>query len=341
MVFEFELNITKEYLLTRNTAETYMEHYLGLPCIKGKLYRSPLRVDHSETCAFFVDRRGNLIFKDFSGDFYGDFVNVVMEKFGCTYYKALRVIANDFGYIKEKNLQVNEKLIDYTYNKIDKSGSALIQVQIQDFTEKDLKWWKMFGITKKTLEKFHVFSCKTVFLNGSIFSFYSDLSPSYGYYNGKNDDGELWRIYYPKRKQYRFISNWSSKMIQGIKQLPKKGDLLIITKSLKDVMSLYECGYTAIAPNSESIFITPERYENLKSRFKEIILIYDNDLPGISAMNKIRKNFPDLKCTFIPRSFKCKDISDFVKKYGIDKTKEKIKLYLEWQNSNGVQKDSY
>ena len=328
IAFEFEPNITKEFLLQKNSAETYMEHYLGLPCKKGKLYKSPLRADNTETCAFFVDKKGELIFKDFRGDFYGNFINVVMEKFGCSFYKALRIIANDFGYIKEKNLPINKKLIEYTNAVLDKTSTALIQVEIQDFSESDLKWWGAYGISKKTLNKFHVFCCRTVFLNGSIFTFYSKDCPSYGYFNGNKDDHELWRIYYPKKKKYRFISNWSSKMIQGLKQIPKSGDLLVITKSLKDVMTFYECGFSAIAPNSESIFITEERYKELKSRFKRIILIYDNDLAGIASMNKIRKKFPDIEYTFIPRRFKCKDISDFAKKYGIDKTKDKINLYL-------------
>ena len=55
--------------------------------------------------------------------------------------------------------------------------------------------------------------------------------PAYGYYGGKEDNVELWRIYFPKKKQYRFLTNWKAKQIQGYKQLPKSGKLLVITKS--------------------------------------------------------------------------------------------------------------
>ena len=60
-------------------------------------------------------------------------------------------------------------------------------------------------------------------------------------------------------------------------------------------MSLYEFGITAIAPNSENIFLTECQFAKLKSKFKEIYLLYDRDLPGVRSANKIRKKFTDLK----------------------------------------------
>lgn len=50
--------------------------------------------------------------------------------------------------------------------------------------------------------------------------------------------------------------------------LPESGDILIITKALKDVMVLYEYGIPAIAPCSENLFITEAQYNHLKERFK-------------------------------------------------------------------------
>ena len=45
-------------------------------------------------------------------------------------------------------------------------------------------------------------------------------------------------------------------MIQGMHMIPKSGEFLVITKSMKDVMLCYELGIPAIAPNSENLFIT-------------------------------------------------------------------------------------
>ena len=111
--------------------------------------------------------------------------------------------------------------------------------------------------------------------------------------------------------------------MQGAKQLPKEDDVLVITKSLKDVMTLYSLGITAIAPNSENLFLTESQFSKLKSRFKRIIVFYDNDLTGLHNMNKIRKSF-DVECMGIPRSYGAQDISDFHKMYGREKTLELI-----------------
>ena len=83
---------------------------------------------------------------------------------------------------------------------------------------------------------------------------------------------ELWRLYFPSRSTLRFLTNWRANKIQGAKQMPKNGDLLIIQKSMKDVMCLYELGITAIAPNSENLFLSDKQLEAVKNRFKRIIV---------------------------------------------------------------------
>ena len=73
--------------------------------------------------------------------------------------------------------------------------------------------------------------------------------------------------------------------------LPKSGDILVVTKSMKDVMVLYQLGIPAIAPISENCFLTEAQYNKLQSRFKYIVLLYDNDRPGLRSMISIRKRF--------------------------------------------------
>ena len=92
----------------------------------------------------------------------------------------------------------------------------------------------------------------------------------------------------------------------------------------KDVMLFYEFGIPAIAPNSESTFISESQLNKLSDRFKSIALLYDNDLPGIQSMNKIRK-IHNIKCLWLPRDC-AKDFSDFYKIFGRKKT-EKIINY--------------
>ena len=171
-----------------------MEHYLGVHVGKG-LFRSPLRSDTKPTCAFYKTRTGDLIMKDFGGSkFSGNFISVVMEKFNCTYPKALRIIANDFGIIKAPTLKVNPPKIEYSGEILEETKQCQIQIEAQSFSEKQLKWWAGFGISQQTLKKFRVYSCKNIFLNCNFFANSTDTVPMYGYYGGKKDGIEYWRI---------------------------------------------------------------------------------------------------------------------------------------------------
>lgn len=318
--YTFEPKITKEFLLSKNNEETYMTYYLGIPVRKG-LFKSPLRSDSHVTCSFFRGKSQNLYFKDFASGKCLTFEGVVMEKFGCDYHTALRIVAKDFGYINDAPRKQAIKI----QPKFEGEKETFIQIEMKDFSEAELKWWGSFGITKDILGKFKVYSCKTVFLNGNIYAQSAQHSPIYGYYFGKRENIEQWRIYMPKRKEFRFIGNVPTKTIQGYKQLPKSGKLLVITKSMKDVMCLYSLGIPSIAPNSETQFVSEKVLEELKQRFEHIVLLYDNDLTGIRFTNKIRKQYPELIVSIIPRKTGAKDISDYYHAYGRKKTQELIK----------------
>ena len=322
--FTFEPKITKSYLLSQYSEETYMEYYLGIKVAKG-LFCSPLRRDNTPTCSFYKNKSGELIFKDFNGSFYGNFISVVMEKYHVSYYKALQIIAEDFNLSKKHTDKVAVNPIKPSTTVFKDTGPADVRVEIKDFTQEELNWWNSYGITLDILKKFNVYSCKNIFLNGELFKTIYKDNFMFGYYGGKKDNLELWRIYFPKQSNYRFLTNWPAKKIQGLKQLKKDGDICVITKSMKDTMCLYSLGISAIAPNSENLFIADTILERLKSKFKYIIVLYDNDLPGIQNMRKIKKKHPELIYFYIPRHYNAKDISDFYKKYGKDKTLEFVK----------------
>lgn len=132
--------ITKELILKKVPEENIMEFYLGVPVKKG-LFRSPIRHDKTPTVSFYRSpKTGRLIYKDFGCvDHVGDFVSIVMLKFNCSYYQALQIIANDFGIITKKNLVKNKQKIEFTNTRFEEKGDAIIQVEIKDFSEKELK----------------------------------------------------------------------------------------------------------------------------------------------------------------------------------------------------------
>ena len=329
MDFSFQPKITKELILSRFSEEQLMEYYLHLPVKKG-LFRSPLRRDKQPTCSFYRNKSGTLIFKDFATGQHLNIFDVVQSIFRCDYFESLRIIANDFGIVRDNALHKNPGKINLNPIKIKDKEISKIQIEVQEFTDGELKWWGKYGISKDILKRFDVYSCKHVFLNDQLFAESQQHCPIFGYYGKKYQGLELWRCYFPKRTSFRFITNWPSKKIQGYDQLPKKGKLLVITKSMKDSMCLYSCGITACAPNSENLFIPDKVLENLKNRFENIVVLYDNDRPGLYNMAKIRKEHPELTYVFIPKRYGSKDISDFYKDHGRKETLNLIKTFILW-----------
>lgn len=329
MDFSFQPKITKELILSRFSEEQLMEYYLHIPVKKG-LFRSPLRRDKQPTCSFYRNKSGTLIFKDFATGQHLNIFDVVQSIFKCDYFESLRIIANDFGIVRNNALHRNPGKINLNPIKIKDKEISKIQIEVQEFTDSELKWWGRYGISKDILKRFDVYSCKHVFLNDQLFAESQQHCPIFGYYGKKYQGLELWRCYFPKRTSFRFITNWPSKKIQGYDQLPKKGKLLVITKSMKDSMCLYSCGITACAPNSENLFIPDKVLEDLKNRFENIVVLYDNDRPGLYNMAKIRKEHPELTYVFIPKRYGSKDISDFYKDHGRKETLNLIKTFILW-----------
>ena len=329
MDFSFQPKITKELILSRFSEEQLMEYYLHIPVKKG-LFRSPLRRDKQPTCSFYRNKSGTLIFKDFATGQHLNIFDVVQSIFRCDYFESLRIIANDFGIVRDNALHKNPGKINLNPIKIKDKEITKIQIEVQEFTDSELKWWGKYGISKDILKRFDVYSCKHVFLNDQLFAESQQHCPIFGYYGKKYQGLELWRCYFPKRTSFRFITNWPSKKIQGYDQLPKKGKLLVITKSMKDSMCLYSCGITACAPNSENLFIPDKVLEDLKNRFENIVVLYDNDRPGLYNMAKIRKEHPELTYVFIPKRYGSKDISDFYKDHGRKETLNLIKTFILW-----------
>lgn len=330
MGFEYtpiEMEITVEDILSSITEEDIFCRYMNILQVKKGLYCSPIRDDKNPTCSFFRSKTGTLYLKDFgTGDCTNAFT-LVKKLFNCDFHDALNIIANDFGI---RASLIAKKMINFnkTKYKFKEAAPTKIQVEIKDFTEEELNWWKQFNIDERLLKRYNVFSLNYVFLNDSVFAQSTPKCPIYGYYFGKKDGLELWRLYFPFNRKYRFLSNTPGTVLQGLSHLKKTNGICIITKSYKDVISLASFGISAIAPCSENLFCPDNILEKLKRRFSKIVVFYDNDIPGIHNMRKIKKEHPELCYFFIPRKFGVKDFSDAVKKYGYDKIKQVINYYL-------------
>ena len=330
--------ITKEWVLDKVSEEHIFSYYFGDHIQSGKLYRSKLRSDKNPTCSFYKNRNKQVKYHDFATGDNFDCFQYVMKLYGQTFHQALMQIVNDFNLDPLNQSNKSQPVQKYTV-QVEERRETLIQIKPKAFSEQELKWWKGFGVTEKTLKKYKVFSCDSIFLNGDYFSSSSPRVPIYGYYCGKKNGQELWRIYFPSKRSFRFLSNVGKSYIQGAKQLPKTGDVLLITKSQKDVMLAYELGIPAIAPCSEVLFLSNKQIQHLQKRFKTIVVCYDTDITGIHNLKQIKVKHPDLHTFFIPRKYGVKDISDFFKKYGEEETRRLAGELLKYYRSLSDRKE--
>lgn len=294
--------IALDYILSKVTEYDIYARYLGQFKI-GFIYNSPFRKDKNPSFGIFRSKKsGKLLFKDHGNGECGDVIKFVELFTGITNY-------NDLLKQIIKDMQITNNTVLHSTKEIEKNNETVIGVVRQDWTNIDKNYWSQFGITLNTLKKFKVSSIKYYLCNGIVKSIYKDENPMYAY-----KVYDHFKIYKPLADKYtKWRNNLTENDIQGYEQLPKNGDLLIITKSLKDVMVLYEMGYNAISPSSESTFIPDKALEVLKRRFKRILLCFDRDSSGCKNSIKLY-NKTKIKPFFVHKKFKAKDISDAVKK---------------------------
>ena len=114
--------------------------------------------------------------------------------------------------------------------------------------------------------------------------------------------------------------------MQGIEQLPECGDTLFITKSLKDVMVLRKLQFDAIAPQSENTAIPLDTIVKLKHSWSNIVIYYDNDIPGVAAAKLHSELY---KIGYIHNAIRHpKDLSDYYVRYGEQDAKNMVKKLL-------------
>jgi hypothetical protein len=307
--------LTKEYIYSRIPQDAIFAKY-GVPYQEG-MFRSTLRDDKNPTCSFYT-KRGILIMRDFSGHFWGDAINLVKFIYSVGYYKALQIVANDFGLYDgvEKEPPI--------HSIIPEKQKTTIRVKRREWDKDTLKFWKEFRISPETLSYFNTYSAERVWLNDEPVYKYNPSNPAYIYHFQEYD----YQIYIPHaiKPAPRFlISNGG--LIHGFQQLPPSGELCVITKSRKDVMCLYEFGITAIAPMAESIILSEEVIDILKLRFNNIVSLMDYDNTGIHNAWTLRKLY-GIQPLFFTSSvwnrkggFKgAKDFSDYAKLYNRSKT---------------------
>lgn len=323
-MFGIKKDLTPDNILALISEEEIFRHYFGNEFKIGICYRSTLRGDDdTPSLNFYYNDNGRLRYKDF-GHSQGSCFDYVKEKYNVSFHEALKIINHDFrlgldGVAKGEPIRYQKFLKDF------QKEYCNLQFSPRPYEEQDIAYWSDFGISKKTLDFFDVFVGNKLWKNGRLFWVYAKDNPMYIYYFKEEGKLKAYRPYGGKKRKWMMNAG---EILQGLTKLPEEGgNLLIITKSYKDVFLWKEYGIHAVAPQGEGHYIKPKIIDYLWAKWDNIIVNYDNDDPGVKASIKLTN---DIGAGYwnIPKSFGVKDITDFRKKYGKEEFEKLIKPFL-------------
>lgn len=338
--YEDDIPLSVEELLKRVSQESIFELIFKEPIIYGKKYKSIFRTDNNPNCRFQIREDNTVLFIDF-GDItrHRSCIGSIME------YKKLSM-QSAINYIAEKlNITHQSPIIfevkpqqNLSHQKKDIISKDIITYDKISYDKRHILDWSRFLIKKEELLSDNVFATNRIYIQKSskkrkVINLYY---PSYAI-----DFISSVKIYQPYSKDYKFITNCSENDIGNIDNLPATGDRLIIQKSYKDYRVLRNMELENIVwLHNEGCIPDEDILFNLMSRFKKIVIFFDNDLTGIKAARKLRNQLyrispiADIDIVWLPRRLKdlenhnrfLKDPSDFIHKEGRADLREILKL---------------
>lgn len=308
---EFRTSLERDEIYNRINQKSTFEFYFGDSIEFGRRYRNPLRIDKKPGCGFFIFNN-TLLFKDHSINKTYDLALFMSYKLGISYDRALLILVNEFKVeplslplIKYPKLELKEKVMSFNPRALGKN---------------EAEYFKQYYINSKSCKKYNVCACGSYSTNFIPQYYYVDFNPSILY--TVNNRCKVY-FYKASKDKLRFIGNVKEFDYFGYDELPWLGEELIITKSMKDVLTLDCLGYNAISTQSETNKLDENKLEILKKRFNKIYLLYDYDEPGIKASLELEEKYPFL-ININTEDLNNKDISEMIK----NKEKDYTLMYL-------------
>lgn len=306
----------------------------------GRDISSPFRKDSNPSFGIIKGSKGEFIFKDLATGESGDCIDFVQKLFMLSYFEALSKIATDFKVTKLESFFYKDmshikttvkEMSDEERGRLEASQSkAELRIRRRDWNNDDANFWFSNGITYNILMFYEVVPISHFFVNNNP---YVADKLAYAYIEHK-DDVETYKIYQPYNTTgFKWLSSHDSSVWQGWTKLPEKGTDLIITKSLKDVMSIVSTlRIPAVALQSENTKPKPEVIEYLKSRFNDLYIFYDNDFDKEVNIGRLASS--ELSAAVgaymmeVPDEYKSKDYTDTIQKHGVEAAKAMLQSQI-------------
>lgn len=313
-------SICSEDILSKTTEANILSYYLGITKIPTIL-NSPIRKDSKPSFGIYSNGK-RIYYNDFATKDRGGVFDLLGNIWNCSYQETLERLYKDLPNFTSNNIQIHNKCI---VKSTTKCSSSDLQCKIREWRDYDIEYWKSYDISLEWLKYAEVYpiSHKIIIKDGKKYVFAAD---KYAYAYVEHKEGKVTlKIYQPFNKSgYKWSSNINRSVWSLWTKIPKYGTNLIISSSVKDCLNIMcNLRIPSICLQGEGYLPKPHIMEELKSRYKNIIVFFDNDFanpnnPGHNDAKKLSEEY-NLKMVEIPKKYESKDPSDLFKKYGKDR----------------------
>lgn len=311
MVSKGQDNININDVREITSDDEVVSKYLGINSVPI-IMLSPLRKDKNPSLSIFRLPDGNIGYKDFGTGEKGIVYDLLSKLWNISIKQVYRRIIDDYS---PSNTLINKTK---RQRKLRKSCTTL-NVKTREWRDWDLEYWNKYGVSKEWLEYAEIYPISTLFFNNDKTTIPAE---KYAYvYVERKDNKVTLKVYQPYSERFKWISKHDSSVWDLWTKIPITGDKLIITSSRKDALCVWSnSGIPSLSLQGEGYIPKESVINELKSRYKDIYVLYDNDFQSDvnhgRLYGKHLSELYNLKQIEIPDEYKSKDPSDLCMNYG-------------------------
>lgn len=272
---------------------------------------------HNEKSGSFKVSKSKNIYKCFGCGVSGDAIDFVMKYDNKNYIEAIEVIAGMYNIHLAKEDEAPSKR-NYVRPAFKDLG---LSIDVVDF-------FKGRYINEQTLKSLKVTQVAEWMPKAKDVV----MAICFNYFR----DNELVNIKYRSVAEKDFKLAKDAELIFYNLDSITKAEKIVIVEGEMDCLSVHQSGHHAVisVPNGASKSVQRLEYlENCWDRFshvKKIVLMLDNDAPGISLRDEIARRFGFDKCLKVVYPTGCKDANDILVRYGAPHVLDAINYAVEF-----------
>lgn len=285
-------------------------YYLGITKIPTRI-QSPLRKDNKPSFGLYSRDGEHIYYTDFATGDKGHVIDLLRQLWGTDYNQTWEKIVRELAPSKNTSIR---PIVSKPKVEILKTHTQ-IQVKTREWKQYDLDYWSSYGISKEWLVFANVYPISHIIFTKENLESVTTPADKYAYVFVEFKEGNTTcKVYQPfNQKGFKWFSSHDRSVISLWAKVPKEGETLVICSSLKDALCLWaNTGIPAISPQGEGYGFSETAISELKKRYKNIYILYDNDKAGITDSEKLAKqtNFTQV---ILPTFNGGKDVSDLYK----------------------------